>query len=91
MASDDAPDVGTDGAGAGIMMGYKKVTVMVTDLEEMGMVTLSSRQPQVGVELTATLVDPEVDWYGNSHVADVEVGEVPQQVLGLVANRRRCR
>ena len=33
-------------------MGYKKVTVMVTDVDEPGMVTLSAQQPQVGVALT---------------------------------------
>ena len=55
VASDDAP-----GAGDMIKMGYKKVTVMVTDVDEPGVVTLSSLQPQVGTDLTATLVDPEV-------------------------------
>ena len=42
-ASDDAL-----GAGDMIKMGYKKVTVMVTDVDEPGMVALSSQQPQVG-------------------------------------------
>ena len=54
VASDDAP-----GAGEMIEMGYKKVTVMVTDVDEPGMVTLSAQQPQVGVALTATLTDDD--------------------------------
>ena len=38
----------------------RRVTVEVTDVDEPGVVTLPSLQPQVGVELTATLADPEV-------------------------------
>ena len=53
-ASDDPP-----GAGDAIMMGYKKVTVMVTDEDEPGMVTLSAQKPQIGVALTATLTDDD--------------------------------
>ena len=55
VASDDAPGA------AGEVMGYKKVVVTVTDEDEPGIVTLSSLQPQVDVELTATLDDPEAD------------------------------
>ena len=40
---------------------YKKVVVTVTDVDEPGIVTLSSLQPQVGDPLTATLTDPEAD------------------------------
>ena len=54
VASDDAP-----GAGEMIEMAYEKVTVMVTDVDEMGMVTLSAEQPQASVELTATLTDDD--------------------------------
>ena len=57
VASDDPTGAGTDGQGAGIMMGYKKVTVNVTDLEETETVTLSAQQGQVGVGLTATYND----------------------------------
>ena len=57
VASDDPTGAGTDGAGDGIMMGYKKVTVNVTDVEETETVTLSAQQGQVGVELTATYND----------------------------------
>ena len=56
VASDDPT-----GAGTGIMMGYKKVTVMVTDMDEPGMVTLSAQKPQIGVELTATLTDDDAE------------------------------
>ena len=57
VASDDPTGAGTDGEGAGILMGYKKVTVNVTDVEETETVTLSAQQGQVGVELTATYND----------------------------------
>ena len=53
-ASDDAP-----GAGSAIKMGYKKVTVNVTDVDEPGMVTLSAQQAQINVALTATLTDDD--------------------------------
>ena len=60
VASDDAPDSTsarqTDNP---IMMGYKRVVITVTEVDEPGMVTLSSLQPQVGVDLTATLASPE--------------------------------
>ena len=59
VASDDPTGAGTDGEGAGIMMGYKKVTVNVTDVDEPGMVTLSAQHGQVGVALTATLTDDD--------------------------------
>ena len=41
------------------VMGYKKVTVMVTDEDEPGMVTLSAQKPQIGVPLSATLTDDD--------------------------------
>ena len=37
------------------------VTVTVTNVEEVGVVTLSSVQPRIGVPLTATLTDPDGD------------------------------
>ncbi len=72
VASDDARGAGT--ADDAVNMAYKKVTVTVTEVDEPGMVTLSSLQPQVGAELTATLTDPEADspadltwkWYHSS-------------------------
>ena len=46
-------------AEAGGEMQKVDVTVTVTNMEEDGMVTLSSMTPVVGVELTATLSDPD--------------------------------
>ena len=37
----------------------EEVTIEVTNVEEPGMVTLSTLQPQVGVEITAILTDPD--------------------------------
>ena len=59
VASDDAPRTETADADDPIQMGYKKVTVMVTDVDEMGMVTLSAQQPQESVMLTAELADDD--------------------------------
>ena len=59
VASDDAPGAGTDVNGTQI--GYKRVVITVTDKDEPGVVTLSSRQPQVDANLTASHSDPEVD------------------------------
>ena len=42
------------------------VTITVTDVEEPGVVTLSSQQPRVGAALTATLTDPDGDVSGVS-------------------------
>ena len=39
---------------------HHDVTIMVTNVDEMGMVELSSMTPMVGVDLTATLTDPDV-------------------------------
>ena len=55
VASDDALGAGTDDNP--VRMAYKKVTVMVTDVDEMGMITLSAQQPQDSILLTATLTD----------------------------------
>ena len=46
-------------ANDGMYMDTHKVTVMVTNMEEMGTVKLSSMNPVVGVALTATLTDPD--------------------------------
>ena len=40
-------------------MGMKMVEVMVTNVDEPGVVTLSARQPMAGVMLTATITDPD--------------------------------
>ena len=43
----------------GTMMDTKEVMVNVTNVDEPGLITLSSLQPQAGVLLTATLTDPD--------------------------------
>ena len=57
VSSDDAPGAGT--TAMPIRMAYHKVTVMVTDEDEGGSISLSAQQPQVGVALTATLTDQD--------------------------------
>ena len=52
-ADDGSPNQATDDT--------INVTITVTDVEEPGTVTLSSVQPQVGIELTANLDDPDGD------------------------------
>ena len=53
------------------------VTVTVTNVTEDGMVTFSTLQPRVGVELTAMLADPDLDitelmWQWNDGTDDIE-------------------
>ena len=55
VAADDATGVGAK------MTAMREVTVMVTNLDEPGMVTLSAQQPKVGVALTASVTDPDGD------------------------------
>ena len=57
VASDDALGAGTTDNPTG--MAYKKVVVTVTDVDEPGIVTLSSLQPQVDVALTVSVTDPD--------------------------------
>ena len=52
------------------------VTISVTNVEEVGEVTISTLQPRVGVELTAGLTDPDGDitglmwqWYRSTNIA----------------------
>ena len=79
-ASDDAVGV------TGRMMAYRKVTVMVTNVAETGTVTLSTRQAQVGVLLTATYNDLDNErpdgtdlmwkWYlGRSQITGAETAK----------------
>ena len=59
--SDNQYDVTVRFSDGGAPPGEHEVTVNVTDEEEMGMVLLSPRQPQVGSVLTATVVDYDGD------------------------------
>ena len=59
------------------------VTVKVTNVEEMGTVTLSTLQPRVGIPLTATLTDPDNitagsvswQWYRGDNI---QTGTLPE-------------
>ena len=57
VASDDAPGAAVLNGGDVRKKAYEKVTVMVTDVDEPGMVALSAQQAQVNALLTATLTD----------------------------------
>ena len=50
---------------------YHKITVVVTDEDEDGSISLSALQPQAGVLLTATLMDDDVDDVDDA-AADIE-------------------
>ena len=68
----------------------KAVTIAITNVEEPGTVTLDTLQPQVGVELTATLTDPDSvtdstvtwQWYrGSSAIATATIGAVETESM----------
>ena len=69
-ASDNAlgADVGKDEAQIPSEMAYKKVTVMVTKVEETETVTLSAQQGQADVQLTATYNDVDNEKPTSTHV-----------------------
>ena len=52
-----ATDNGVDADGKNKMTAKREVTIMVTNVEEDGTVTLSAQQPKVGVPLTASVTD----------------------------------
>ena len=80
VASDDAPGVGTT---INPSLG-KKVTINVINVRETGSITLDKANPQVGVEITATLTDGDAtldqiseatwQWYSGSDEIDGEIG-----------------
>ena len=55
------------GVASGVV-GYEKVTVMVTDEDDPGMITLSAQQPQIGVVLTANLTDDDADGNADGNI-----------------------
>ena len=75
VSSDDAPGATTDGMapatdGSNLpKMAYHKVTVMVTDEDEDGSISLSALQPQAGVALTATLTDQDSRRNADNNIA----------------------
>ena len=70
------------------MMGYKKVTVMVTNVEETETITLSALRGQVDVELTASYNDADMEkpdtgtdlmwkWYlGGTEISDANHDDI---------------
>ena len=59
----------------------REVMFKVTNMDEDGVVMLSSVQPRVGIELTATLEDPDGSisdltwqWYSAAPINDLETG-----------------
>ena len=71
VATDDATGVG------GKMTATRAVTIMVTNVEEDGTVTLSAQQPYVGVALTASVTDldgptTDVTWKWERVTAEAE-------------------
>ena len=59
VAADDAPGAVVANDVDDSKKTYHKLTVMVTDEDEDGSISLSTQQPQVDVALTATLTDPD--------------------------------
>ena len=77
-------EVTVQASDGGATPAMEEVTIEVTNVEEPGTVTLSTLQPQVGVEIMATLADPDTitaegtiswQWYrSNSPVTDATNG-----------------
>ena len=59
------------------MTATRAVTIMVTNVEENGTVTLSAQQPQVGVPITASVDDPDGSVTGH-HLAVVRRCDHPR-------------
>ena len=65
----------------GKLTAMRDVAITITNVEELGTVTLSSEQPKVGIELTATLEDPDgvvadsVKWTWHNVAADQATGD----------------
>ena len=64
----------TVNASDGTNIDTEEVEIEVTNVDESGTITLSTLQPQVGVELTATLSDSDVVSRWHSHL-DVVPGQ----------------
>ena len=89
----------SDGRGGADAMDTEMVTVMVTNVDEPGTVTFSTLQPQVEVELTATLSDsdgpnedgqftgtPTWAWFRGSSVIAGATGDTYTPVVGDVGS-----
>ena len=82
VASDDAPGAEAPDAEDMTEMAYEKVTVKVTDVDEMGMVTLSAEQPQASVGLVAILNDDDATATVQVSRRQVEVGAFLESAVG---------
>ena len=85
VAADDAPGAAVDNNVDIRKKTYHKLTVMVTDEDEDGSISLSALQPQVERWLTATLTDPDSrSTAAASHCQrNVEVGAVLSDGVAL--------
>ena len=85
VATDDATGVG------GKMTAKREVTIMVTNVDENGTVTLSAQQPKVGIPITASVDDPDGgvtdvtwQWYGDEiALLDDDTGKVNEDALKM--------
>ena len=84
VATDDATGVG------GKMTATREVTIMVTNMDEDGMVTLSAQQPYVGVALTASVTDLDGGvtdvtwkWERDNDLADAEEKYDDEEVIAI--------
>ena len=74
------PTTGVDDDGKNKMTATRAVTIMVTNVEEDGTVTLSAQQPYVGVALTASVTDldgptTDVTWKWERDNDDTDAAE----------------
>ena len=85
----------TVNASDGTNSAMEEVTIAVTNVEEPGTVMLSNLQPQVGVEITATLTDPDGGgttasptwmWLRGSSVIVDETGAAYTPVVGDIGS-----
>ena len=90
-AEDKVYKVTVQATDADRIMGHEaRYEIMVTNVDEPGVVTLSARQPMAGVLLTATLTDPDgpttnLEWQwqkGSSNISGAEYGDLHPGGLG---------
>ena len=85
VATDNGVDRGDNNGGfdnKNKMTAKREVTIMVTNEDENGTVTLSAQQPKVGVPITASVDDPDGgvtditwQWYGDVITLDLDPGK----------------
>ena len=57
--TDNTYEVTVEASDAGSLKSTREITVTVTNVDEDGTISLTARQPKVGVDLTASLTDPD--------------------------------